>query len=141
MFDEEKVELPDFWPENVTVSRFHLNEAARDWLKAVDQDRSSIIDPLLKQRSTKQRSTELNFCLQNVRSFRNKTKDVKALLEVNEINLGVFIESWITRNWDDDFILEQCCPRVYFSIVHLVLIKEEVEFASLTDMISIWKIL
>ena len=31
--DEEKVELPDFWPENVTVSRFYLNEAARDWLK------------------------------------------------------------------------------------------------------------
>ena len=30
-FDEEKVELPDFWPENVTVSRFYLNEAARDW--------------------------------------------------------------------------------------------------------------
>ena len=33
IFDEEKVELPIFWPENVTVSRFYLNEAARDWLK------------------------------------------------------------------------------------------------------------
>ena len=37
-FDEEKVELPDFWPENVTVSRFYLNKAARDWLKKVDQN-------------------------------------------------------------------------------------------------------
>ena len=37
-FDEEKVELPDFWPENVTVSRFYLNEASRDWLKTLDQD-------------------------------------------------------------------------------------------------------
>ena len=32
-FGEEKVELPNFWPENVTVSRFYLNEAARDWRK------------------------------------------------------------------------------------------------------------
>ena len=37
-------------------------------------------------------------------------KDVNALLEVNEISLGVFIESWIMNNSDDDFILEQCCP-------------------------------
>ena len=36
--DEEKIELPDFWPENATVSRFYLNEAARDWLKKVDQN-------------------------------------------------------------------------------------------------------
>ena len=32
-FDEEKAEIPDFWPENVTVSRFYLNQDARDWLK------------------------------------------------------------------------------------------------------------
>ena len=31
-------------------------------------------------------------------------------MEVNEISLGVFIESWITNNSDDDFILKQCCP-------------------------------
>ena len=41
---------------------------------------------------------------------RKKTKSVNALLEVNEISLGVFIESWITNNSDDDFILKQCCP-------------------------------
>ena len=35
---DEKVELPDFWPENVMVSRFYLKEAARDWLKKVDQN-------------------------------------------------------------------------------------------------------
>ena len=37
-FDKEKIELPDFWPENVTVSRYYLNEAARDWLKKVVQN-------------------------------------------------------------------------------------------------------
>ena len=42
-------------------------------------------------------------------SVRSKTKDVNALLEVNEISLGVFIEWWITNNSDDDFILKQCC--------------------------------
>ena len=33
MFDEEKSEMPKFWPENVTVSRIYLNEADSDWLK------------------------------------------------------------------------------------------------------------
>ena len=37
-FDEKKVELPDFFPENVTVSRFYLNETARYCLKQVDQN-------------------------------------------------------------------------------------------------------
>ena len=36
-------------------------------------------------------------------------KDVNDLLEVNEIIFGVFIESWITNNSDDSFILKQCC--------------------------------
>ena len=88
MSDEEKVELPDFWRQNVTVSRFYLNEVARNWLKKVDQN-WLLASPTLKQKSTKQRSTELNICLQNARSVRNKTKDVNALMEVNEISLGV----------------------------------------------------
>ena len=88
MFDEEKFELPDLWPENVMVSRFYLNEAARDWLKKVDQNRL-LASPQLKQR-TKRRSTELKICLHNVSSVRNKTKDVNALSEVNEICFGVF---------------------------------------------------
>ena len=56
-------------------------------------------------------------------AVRNKTKDVNVLLEVNEISLGVFIESWITKTSDDDFILKQYCPRGYSSIVHQGLIK------------------
>ena len=107
-FDEEKFELHGIWPENVTVSRFYLNEAARDWLKKVDLC-SQLASPPLKQRSTKQRSTELNICLHNVRSVRSKIKDVNFFSEVNEISLGVFIELWITNNSDDDFILKQCC--------------------------------
>ena len=101
---DKKVELPDFWPENVTLSKFYLNEAARDWLKKGDQT-SLLASPQLKQR-TKQRSAELNICLHNVRSVRNKAKDVNALLEANEISFKVFIEAWITNNSDDEFILK-----------------------------------
>ena len=104
--DEEKVELPDFWPENVTVSRFDLNEAARDWLISLDQN-WVLASPQFNRRK-KQRSTELSVGLHNVRSVRNKTKDSNALLEVNEISFWVFIESWITNNSDDDFILKRC---------------------------------
>ena len=52
----------------------------------------------------------------------------------------VFIESWIINNSGEDFILKQCCPQSFFSIVHLMFIKE-VEYASCTDMTSIKKIL
>ena len=107
-FDEKKVELPDFLPENVKVSRFYLKETARDWLKQVDQNWLLASFPL------KQRCTELNICLHNIRSVRNKTKDVNAFMETNKISLGVFTESWITNNSDDNFIQKQCCPRVFF---------------------------
>ena len=106
-FDEDK---PDFtwflaWKRyGVKI----LPDWSRPWL-AKKVDRNWLVSPPLKQRSTEQRSTELNTCLHNVRSIRNKTKDVNALLEVNEISLRVFIESWITNNSDDDFILKQYC--------------------------------
>ena len=45
-FDEEKIAFPDFWPENFTVSRFYLKEAACDWLKKVDQKLLLAIPPL-----------------------------------------------------------------------------------------------
>ena len=35
-------------------------------------------------------------------------------MKVNKINLGVFIESWITNTSDDGFILKQCCPPAFF---------------------------
>ena len=76
----------------------------------------------LKQR-TKQRSTEIKICLHNVRALRNKTKDVNALLEVDEISSRVFIEMWIKKNSDDGFILKQCCRPGFSSIVHPRLIK------------------
>ena len=37
-FDEEKVELINFWCEKVTVPQFYLKKAARVWLKNVDQN-------------------------------------------------------------------------------------------------------
>ena len=110
-FDEEKVELPDFWPENVTVSKC-LNVAARDWLKKLDQN-GLLASPQLIQR-TKPRSAELNHCLHYVRSVSNDAKDVNALLEVFEIGFGVFIESQITNNSGNDFILKKCCPQDSF---------------------------
>ena len=35
-FDNDQVESPDFWPENVSFSRFYLNQKARDWLASFD---------------------------------------------------------------------------------------------------------
>ena len=35
--NDEKIESPDFWPENFTVSIFYLNNTAREWLSCVDQ--------------------------------------------------------------------------------------------------------
>ena len=35
-FDNEQVEYPDFWPENVSFSKFYLNQKAREWLASFD---------------------------------------------------------------------------------------------------------
>ena len=37
-FEDEKVQSPDFWCENVTVSRLYLIEPAREWLKNVEKN-------------------------------------------------------------------------------------------------------
>ena len=37
-------------------------------------------------------------------------KGLNAFLDVNELNLGVFTESWITNNSDVNCILKQCFP-------------------------------
>ena len=74
-FDEERVELLDFW---------------RDWLKKMDQIWLLVIPPLI-QRLTKQRSTEQKICLHNVRFVRNKTRDLNDLLEEN---------SWKKKFWE-----------------------------------------
>ena len=31
--DSDKIDDPDFWPINVNVARYFLNQEARDWLK------------------------------------------------------------------------------------------------------------
>ena len=93
-----------------------------------------LASPPLKQR-TKRRSTELNFCLHNVRSVRNQTNDVYALLEVNEISSGVYgIVDYEQLKWR--LYSKAVLSPWIFVIVHQGL-KEEVEFASFTDMISI----
>ena len=96
----------------VLVAATNLIEAARDWWKRVDQN-CSLDSPQFEQR-TKQCSTELNICLHNVRSVRNKTKDVKCISKLNDINFVVFIASWITNNSDNDFFLKQCCRQRFF---------------------------
>ena len=35
-FDNDQVESHDFWPENVSFSRFFLNQKAREWLASFD---------------------------------------------------------------------------------------------------------
>ena len=78
-FDEANDKLPDFWPENVTVSRFYLNEAARDWLKKLTK---IVLD------SNQRRHKDLQdlIFVYKMYALSNKTKEVNALLEVNEIN-------------------------------------------------------
>ena len=51
-----------------------------------------------------------NCFLHNARSLRNKTKERNALLQMNEIDIGICVESWISNNRDDNFLLKQCCP-------------------------------
>ena len=68
-------------------------------------------------------------------------KGLNALLDVNELNLGVFTESWITNNSDIDCIQKQCFPLGFHFYSAPRVKKEQVEFASFTDMISIWKVL
>ena len=36
-FDVEKVESHNFWPQNLKISKFYLNNTAREWLSSVDQ--------------------------------------------------------------------------------------------------------
>ena len=64
-----------------------------------------------------------------------KQKVLNAFFEVNEIRFGVFIESRITNNCDDDSFLKQCSPQDPFFTMHLELIKEDLEFALFTDLI------
>ena len=67
-FGVDKVELAYFWPENVSVSIFYLNEAARDSIEKVSKliTSQSSIRPM-----DKKGSTELNLCLHNPRSVGN----------------------------------------------------------------------
>ena len=49
--------------------------------------------------------------MKNARSIRNKTKELSAILELNEILICVCVESWISNTPDDNFLLQQCFPR------------------------------
>ena len=83
----------------------------------------------------KQKPTDLNICLLNLWSVRNKTKDVTALLKDNENFLEyLYICGMRTTQMT---ILMQCCPPGFSFIVHQRLIKDEVENASSTGVISI----
>ena len=52
----------------------------------------------------------LNCSLNNARSVRNKSKELNALLQINEIYIGICVESWIRNNMDGYFFLQQSCP-------------------------------
>ena len=90
--------------KDVTVSRFYLNEPAREWLKSVEKRclEFSFSDNYEKRM--------FNCFLHNARSVRNKTKETNALLQINEIDIGICVESWIRNNMDDNFFLQKCWP-------------------------------
>ena len=46
-----------------------------------------------------------------MRSARNKTKELSAVFEKNDIDIGVFVESWISNTSDDNFLLQRCCHQ------------------------------
>ena len=56
-----------------------------------------------------------NCFLHNARSVRNKTKEVNASLQINEIGIRICVESWIKNNMNDNFFLPQCCPSGFKS--------------------------
>ena len=53
----------------------------------------------------------------------NKTKELNAFLQINEIDIGFCVESWIRDNSDDNYLLQQCCPPVLSFAVHPASIK------------------
>ena len=51
-----------------------------------------------------------NCFLHNVRSVRNKKKEIKAFLQINQIIIGICVRSWVRIKIDDNFFLQQYCP-------------------------------
>ena len=93
-FDNDQVESPDFWPENVSFSRFYLNQKASGW------------PPLFQSISDR-----VKVCLHNARSVRNKTSHIRNLIEANDFNLILSTETLIKDNSIVEVFLQQCCPK------------------------------
>ena len=51
-----------------------------------------------------------NCFLHNAHSARNKTKEINASLQINEIIIGICVKSWIRINMDHNFFLQQYWP-------------------------------
>ena len=98
-FDNDQFQSPDFWPEIVSFSRFNLNQKAREWLASFDTWLSNF----------KTVNDRVKVCLHNARSVRNKTSQIRNLIEANE-----FTETWIKDNANDEFYIQQCYPNGYY---------------------------
>ena len=53
-------------------------------------------------------------CLHNARSVRNKTSQIRNLIEADDFNPIILTENWIRDNSNDEFFLQQCCPNGYY---------------------------
>ena len=99
-FDNDQFESPDFWPENVSFSRFYLNQKAREWLASFDTCLSNV----------KSVNNRVKVCLHNARSVRNKTSQIRNLIEANDFHLIILTETWIKDNANDEFLSRAVLP-------------------------------
>ena len=87
----------------------------------------------------KQRFTELNIVY--ILYPLAGTKQRMYLLEINQISYGLFINRGLRTTPITVLFYSSIVPQDLFSILHQGLIKEEMESASFTDVISIWNTL
>ena len=72
-----------------------------------------------------------NCFLHYARSVRNK-KELNASLQINEIDIGICVKSWIRNKMAANFLLQQCCSSG-FKFHSAPRLKKEEEFVYSTD--------
>ena len=72
--------------------------------------------PLINDYQISNFNDRVKVCLHKTRSARNKTSEIRNIIEANGFNLTILTEKWIKDNANDEFCLEQCCPNGYYSL-------------------------
>ena len=100
---KDKIQSADFWPENVLIKTFRLNDEAREWLKKLRR---------VDRADTAWLNNAMNISLFNARLIKNKIDRFHAYLMLHCPDAFAVTETWLTHD-DDDFIGPQCCPEEY----------------------------